>query len=200
MGHDNVTVLGEGSAFDRDYRQLMWAVDVLAGDDPQSNSIVDHGMVDADARKHELPAPDVYQAKKADSSLDNKNLDEQFGLSSLSDHLGQVLFNMPFVSVSVRGKVLSREIKIAELRIADMLAGTPGVKKPKFNDLWYAVTGRNPPRLVSLRPEVVAIKDHLLTLLGRAGVTVTNPRTLKARLMEWEMAERHFGVGDEKEI
>ncbi len=195
---ENPGSIEEGSAFDTGYRKLLWAVDVLDGDDPQSNSIVDHGMVDADARKHVLEPPDLYVEKKAGAS--NGELNKRHHLLDLPNTLRGILDQVPVEDI--RKGVLLREIGVAEMRIRHSLAGeVDGVTNPAFEDLWKSVTGEDgPPPLSSFREEVAAIGDHIRTIMSRFGVQVTNSKTRDENMKRWEAGQKHFGIENESRI
>lgn len=189
-------VFTEGSEYDRLHRLLLWAVDVLDGDKPQSDSITDHGMVDADARKHTLAPPEVYLAKMRGAT--NADLNKEFDLVGLPSKLRSMLDRM---DDPMRKGVLLREIAQAEVRIQHSLAGVvDGVKKPSFEDLWMAVTGEHPMELSALNNEILALRAHMMALLVRDGVLVTNPRTLHSHLENWEKSQRVYGISDSEEI
>lgn len=197
VANQNAVSIEEGSDFDKGYRTLFWAVDLLDGDNPMSNSIKDHGMVDADARKFEIPEPAVYTDNQG--GMNNITLNQKHDLLGLPRRLRDML-DAATIDEDRRG-VLLREISQAELRIQNSLAGeVDGVQKPEFAKLWSSVTGKAPPSLDQFRGEASAIRDHMMRLLTLDGVHVSNPRTIKQHLEGWEHGQIQFGVDHQPEI
>jgi hypothetical protein len=189
--------IGQGSEFASLYRTLLWSVDLLEGDNPLSNSITDHGMVDADACKLQIPPPLIYNDKQA--GMSNVELEKKHSLLGLPSKLLHLLRQSD--ADPQRHDVLRREITVADLRNRYTLSSDyPQIKKPTFEDLWIGVTGRTPPTLKSLQGEIVALKQTLTVLLAQAGYTATSPQNLQGCLHRWEANQLLYGIDDAEEI
>lgn len=194
----SVPSIEEGSEFDQQYRFFIWAVDVLLRNDPQSDSIEDHNYVDADLRKKKLPPPEIYQylkrlktAKEKEREDLLRQLNEKYKLLEMPQKLEQMVRRSD--ADDIRKDILLREIKVAEARLHLALSEVKLVKKPTPVELWRVVNHEDPPALVTLSGEIQAMKDMVLGLLSRDHVHVTNRRTLRHHLGEWEEAQPHLG-------
>ena len=193
MVSSTVDSIGDGSPFDVMYRRLLWSVDVLGGDNPKSNSITDHGMVDADARKFEIDDPDVYLAKMNDGSS-NGDLNARFSLLNHAERLRAILSDGSIDPV--RKGVLLREIHIADLRLRDILSSeVEGVTRPTFQQNWEAITGTEPPTIASMKGEIEQIHGRLFALLQRKGLNLGSA-PLTFWVDEWEKSLQHYGVAN----
>ncbi|MBP9718415.1 hypothetical protein KBD59_03925 [Candidatus Gracilibacteria bacterium] len=189
---ESIDPIGEGSEFDHGYRNLLHAVDIVEGDNPYSDSIADHGMVDADMRKHDLPPPGVY----ADKGGDAADIISKQDLFELATRLRNILNTNPTIDEDRKG-VLLREIGVAELRLRYSLGGNA---TPAFNETWRMVTGKDAPELGQFKGEIDATRDHMLALLAQEGVHVTNPKTMSDNVRAWEHSKPHLGSGDDARI
>jgi hypothetical protein len=199
MANLNEGVFGVGSVFQQNYRLLLWSIDVLGGDNPLSNSIADHGMVDADMLKFELDPPGIF----LDWQQGNREvamLAKKYNLLGLPGELRNLLqASVDDIDPSRMG-VLLREIAIAEVRIHDILVGhVEGAQKIEFADMWSVVTGETPPTILSFKSEISQIHDTIITLLARKNISL-HGSTLKQSVEIWEHCQRYYGVNDVEEI
>jgi hypothetical protein len=191
--------------FNNKYRTLLWAVDLLGGDNPMGPDITDHGIVDADAAKYETDPPAIYtdvvallEAKGDDKSLtpvEKADLNAKHNLLTLPGELVGMLGQFGY------NTVLGREINMAYTRLQGELAGAvPGIKAPNRGTLWGCVTGQvTPPTLSSFRAEIVALQDQLVMWLRKAGHKATR-QNLQRVLYDWHQSHRSYGLESRTEI
>ena len=193
---EKIVSIEEGTQFDKLLRKYLWSVDVVSGNDPQSPLGGDHGYIDADARKHKLTPPVVY----GDRTKPKVEIYTQHGLGALPTVLNTLLNSAD--ADPDRVEVLRREIKVASVLLRASVAGEDtGVEMPTFQERWSAVTGEEEPAsLASFNPEILAIRDHMKTLLSRDGVVVTNPRTFKSNMEQWESRQPTLSLANEPQI
>lgn len=183
------------AAFEKLYLEHLCGADAVQENDPFSESISDHGLLDYLPRDMN-PKPEVYVAQK-DYGLSKVALQEEFNLLGMGEALLAMLEASPY-SEERRG-VLGREIQVANLFIRDGLRSEiPDVQAVTYPEVWAAIHGTPLPSFRSFWPRIVEVKDHILSLLDRAGVRA-NHRTLKAALTAFEDSHRTYGkdqIGD----
>jgi hypothetical protein len=199
MANLNEGVFGVGSVFQQNYRLLLWSIDVLGGDNPLSNSIADHGMVDADMLKFELDPPGIFLDWQQ-GEQDIAKLAAKYNLLGLPTLLRDILLQNVKDILPFRFGVLEREIAIAEVRIHDILVGhVEGAHKVEFADMWSVVTGETPPSISSFKSEISQIHDAIIKLFVKKGISL-HKTTLKEVVEKWEHDQQHYSVDDVEEI
>lgn len=191
--------IGVESTFLKLYRLMLWAIDVLNGDDPQSNSIAKHGWVDADMLKFELDPPGIYLDWQQ-GNRDIAALAVKYNLLGLPNELRKLLQQCDADLDATRKGFLLREIGIGEIRIHRLLFGlVDGAKSVPFEDCWMAITGSAPPKMSMFTKRISGIQSSILELLVKKGVKV-HGRSLYECVYEWESAQKHFGIDDTAQI
>lgn len=199
VGQATVDPIGVGSEFHKSLRLLQWGIDTVNGDNPLSNSIVDHGVVDADMLKFELDPPGIFLDWQQ-GNQDVPSLAAKYDLLGLPRTLRNILLKHKAQLNKVRYDVLLREISIAEVLLHCSLDGkVTGVTAPPFEDRWSAVTGAPPPALSSFDPELRILHGKLIDLLAKKGVDM-RMTTIRAAVTEWEHSHPKLGTGDIPQI
>lgn len=171
------------------HRDIFYGLSAVQGDNPISNSITDHGVVDADALKHEMDAPATFSDPRAQSS-DPK--EKAAYIEELLDKVTELRGHIYSFPEDRRG-VLMREADQVEVMLRTDLADVTGQDAPSFADRWKAVTGKEPGAEVP-RDEVDDIRGEVLSWIAKDGINVTNPKKSASEIVnEWRAGHEHFG-------
>lgn len=171
------------------HRDIFYGLSAVQGDNPISDSIADHGVVDADSLKHEMSAPATYADPRAKSD-DPK--EKAAYIEDLLHKLTELRGHISHFSDDRKG-VLMREAEQVEIMLRTDLADATGNAAPSFADRWKAVTGKEPGAEVP-KDEVEDLRGEVLSWIAKDGINVTNPKKKPSEIVnEWRAGHEHFG-------